>query len=77
MKLNNKIYNWWYQVKRVQLRGSKNAGKMWNGREWLICKYDWSKPFSFTTKKFDLTKQLDWKFTKGINIKMTTKGDRV
>jgi hypothetical protein len=48
MKLRNKLYNWFFGVKRLRSRGCHNAGTQGT----LIVPYDWNKPMSYMTKTF-------------------------
>lgn len=52
MTEENKEYNESHGVVRIKTKGYENAGKMWSEsrQDYLIVKYDWSKPFKYTTK---------------------------
>ena len=55
MIIKNKLFNFTHGVKRVRTKGARNVGKYFCKRreEWLVCKYDWKKPFSFISKKHE------------------------
>lgn len=55
MKLNNRIYNWIHGVKRVRTKGAINCGKRKLHGEWVIVRYDWTKPVTYQTKKIDIS----------------------
>lgn len=57
MTLKNKLYNWWYKVKKIKTKGFINAGEREIRQETAIVKYDWSKPTSFFIKGFERTKK--------------------
>lgn len=53
MTIKNKLFNYFHKVRRIRTKGSVNAGTYFdkNMNTWIMCKYDWGKPFSFITKK--------------------------
>lgn len=50
MTLKNKLYNWWYKVKKIKTKGFINAGEREIRQGTAIVKYDWSKPISIFIK---------------------------
>lgn len=56
MSIKNRIFNKLYRVKRVRQKGCENVGRItrWNKFEDQVVKYDWSKPFKFTTRTYSM-----------------------
>ena len=56
MDIQNKLNNYIWGVTRVRQKGSKNVGKYfdWRHNGYVICKYDWSLPFVYVTRKIEL-----------------------
>lgn len=50
MTLRNRIYNWWYGIKRYRGKGCRNCGL----RGDCIVKYDWSRPIVYQSRRYDI-----------------------
>jgi hypothetical protein len=59
MTLKNRLYNLFHHVKRYRAKGCKNCasvGSLYNIP--FVTKYDWSKPFTFFSKKMELDEKI-------------------
>lgn len=46
MTIRNRLYNWWYGIKRYKGKYCRNVGRYKD----RIVKYDWSKPTMYVSK---------------------------
>ncbi len=53
MTIRNRFFIIRHRVKRLRTKGARNGGYYRSKGEKVVCKYDWSQPFTFMTQKWE------------------------